>query len=189
MGYRDKFLQAMDDDFNTGGAIAELFELARRINKYCDDAGLESGDAPSPESLDLLTQLMTTLRELTSVLGLFCSPPAMPAAGTSELTGELMQLLIALRSTARAAKDFATADKIRDALSALGIQLEDRGGGTEWSPGQGDFAEGLMNLLIDLRKAARDNKDFATADQIRDALQDAGVTLEDRAGGTEWTVA
>ena len=60
---------------------------------------------------------------------------------------------------------------------------------TEWSPGQGDFANGLMDLLIDLRKEARANKDFATADQIRDALKDAGVTLEDRAGGTEWTVA
>jgi cysteinyl-tRNA synthetase len=45
-----------------------------------------------------------------------------------------------------------------------------------------------MQLLIELRAGARAKKDFATADRVRDSLAELGVTLEDRAGGTEWTV-
>ncbi len=47
----------------------------------------------------------------------------------------------------------------------------------------------LMALLIELRAEARKKKDFATSDRIRNALTEAGITLEDRPGGTEWTVA
>ena len=50
-----------------------------------------------------------------------------------------------------------------------------------------DLVNNLMQLLIDLRASARKNKDFATADTIRDKLTEIGITLEDRPGGTEWT--
>ena len=74
------------------------------------------------------------MRELTSTLGLFLTPPAEVATGTDgKLLDSLMQLIIELRSRARRAKDFATADLIRDTLNEAEIQLEDRADGTDWS--------------------------------------------------------
>ncbi|NOY30340.1 MAG: cysteine--tRNA ligase, partial [Planctomycetes bacterium] len=69
----------------------------------------------------------------------------------------------------------------------LGIVLEDRAGGTEWSGGADDTLEGIMQLLLELRQTARANKDFSTSDTIRDRLAENSVTLEDRPGGTEWS--
>ena len=94
-----------------------------------------------------------------------------------------------LRAEARCSKNFATADAIRDGIAPLGITLEDRAGGTEWSGGHQETLDGVVRLLIELRQTARTNKEFATADTIRDRLIEAGVTLEDRPGGTDWSVA
>ncbi len=182
---RDKFLAAMDDDFNTGGAIGELFELAKITNKFCDDAGLET-DGKDGSDIARFEQLLTTLKELASILGIFTQPPKQAGGADDELLGQAMQLVIDLRAEARANKNFATADAIRDGIGPLGIVLEDRAGGTEWTGGEDDTLDGLMQLLIDLRQTARANKDFATSDTIRDRLTEIGVTLEDRAGGTEW---
>jgi cysteinyl-tRNA synthetase len=181
-----KFLASMDDDFNTGGAIAELFELAKLTNKYCDDAQLEGAGASDAASIATLGLLMETIKELSNVLGLFLQPPA-AAGGSDELLGQVMQLVIDLRANARTAKNFATADAIRDGLVPTAITLEDRGGGTEWNGGNEGSLEGVMKMLIELRQSSRANKDFATGDAIRDRLKDLGVVLEDRAGGTEWT--
>ncbi len=183
---RDKFLAAMDDDFNTGGAIGELFELLRKLNKYCDENSLEDSQ-PQPALLESFHQGATVLRELTSILGIFGQPPATGGAADDQLLGQLLQLLIDLRAAARANQDFATADTIRDRLAPLGIVLEDRAGGTDWSGGDAESVEGLLQLLIELRQTARAAKDFATSDTIRDRLATAGILLEDRAGGTEWS--
>ena len=183
---RKKFLAAMDDDFNTGGAIGELFELTKITNKFCDEAHLET-DTKTAEEEAKLEQILTTLRELTNILGLFNEPPIQAGHADDELLAAAMQLVIDLRTEARANKNFATADTIRDGIQPLGIELEDRAGGTEWSGGSRDALEGLMQLLIDLRQTARANKDFATSDTIRDRLATLEITLEDRASGTEWS--
>ena len=73
------------------------------------------------------------LRELTGTLGLFRKPPKRKPAGGDDLAGKLMKLLIDLRDEARKKKDFATADRIRNTLTEIGVTLEDRPGGTEWS--------------------------------------------------------
>jgi cysteinyl-tRNA synthetase len=130
--YRTKFLEAMDDDFNTGGAIGVLFDLLRALNKFIDD---KDGDLVSTVALQYGAEV---LRELTNTLGLFREPPTVSAqkrqgGGDSELVGKLMSLLIELRAAARQNKDFATADKIRKDLAAIGIVLEDRPNETEWS--------------------------------------------------------
>ena len=155
----------MDDDFNTGGAIGELFELAKITNKFCDDANLEAGD-PSGEDVATFATLLTTLKELANVLGVFLQPPAQAGGSGGELLSQVMQLVIDLRAEARANKNFATADAIRDGIGPTGVVLEDRAGGTEWSGGDDDTLDGIMQLLIDLRQSARENKDFATSDTI-----------------------
>jgi cysteinyl-tRNA synthetase len=99
-----------------------------------------------------------------------------------------------LRSAAREKKDFSIADKIRDCLGQLEIVLEDRGSETDWTAGGNAHSpesvlHGLMQLVIELRKVARDQKDFATADEIRDRLADLHIVLEDRADETQWTIA
>jgi cysteinyl-tRNA synthetase len=182
-----RFIAAMDDDFNTGGAIGELFELAKIANRYCDEKNLEGGGADNATIGDL-TLLMATIKELSSILGIFLKPPAQPADGGTDkaLLGKVMQLLIELRAEARKAKNFAMADAIRDGLAPTGIKLEDRAGGTEWTGGGVGALEAVVQLLIDVRQTARKNKDFATSDAIRDRLAAIGVKLEDRGGGTDW---
>ena len=129
---RDKFLAAMDDDFNTAIAIATLYDLVRVVNKFIDQHGLE-GKKPAAE-LATLDSMLLVLRELTGVLGLFLEPPAQKAGGGDEgLVANLMGLVIEIRARARTAKDFSTADLIRDRLTAAGIALEDRPDGTGWT--------------------------------------------------------
>jgi cysteinyl-tRNA synthetase len=185
--YRERFLAAMDDDFNTGSAIAELFELAKLTNKFCDDASLETTGKGNADAIAKFTTLLSTVKELAGILGLFRTAPATDGGDGDELLGSVMHLVIDLRAAAREKKDFGTADKIRDAVAAAGLVLEDRPGGTEWTGGNAESLDGMMQLLIQLRADARANKDFATADAVRDRLAAINVTLEDRLGGTEWS--
>lgn len=130
----ENFLSCMDDDFNTGGAIGDLFELVRLLNKYVDDENLEEPENRTSDNLQKLRIGVKRLRELASTLGLFRNPPQEPSgSGDDELTGKLMELLIELRTESRKKKDFATADQIRNRLTEIGVILEDRPGGTEWS--------------------------------------------------------
>ncbi|MCA9242046.1 MAG: hypothetical protein KDA37_17670, partial [Planctomycetales bacterium] len=175
------------DDFNTGGAIAELFELAKIANRVCDTNDLEGKGKENSEAVAEFTATLTAIKELSSILGIFQQPPAEAGGSDNELLGRVMQPVIDLRAESRQAKNFTVADAIRDGLKPTGITLEDRSGGTEWEGGSDEALNGVMQMLIDLRADARKNKDFATGDAVRDRLKEAGVTLEDRAGGTEWT--
>jgi len=130
--HRNTFLDSMDDDFNTGSATASLFELVRRLNKFVDDEKLEE-ISNKANKLSSLRQGAATFRELGVVLGLFVKPQDEKSTGNDALVDNLIKLFIELRSDSRKNKDFATADKIRDSLSKLGITLEDRPGKTEWS--------------------------------------------------------
>jgi len=130
---RNRFLEAMDDDFNTGGAVGVLFELLRRLNKFADEEKLEDPLARSESAVAMLRQGASTLRELAATLGLFLRPAKPPEAPSDNLVGQLLDLLVEIRADARKAKDFAAADKIRNRLAQLGVVLEDRPGGTQWS--------------------------------------------------------
>ncbi|MFO0908313.1 MAG: cysteine--tRNA ligase [Isosphaeraceae bacterium] len=130
--HRQRFLDAMNDDFNTGGAFGELFSLVREINKFADSANLER-DRTAP-ALGDLRQAMTRLRELSAILGLFrqasTSSPVESASDT--LTPALLNLLVSLRTQVRKEKNFKLADEIRNKLTELGVVLEDRPDGTTW---------------------------------------------------------
>jgi cysteinyl-tRNA synthetase len=134
---RASFLEKMDDDFNTGGAVSELFVLAGELNKFADQNKLEEiGDVKNAK-IATFVRATRVLRELSNILGLFRSTPAKRGGAGEGFVPKLMQLLIDLRAESRAKKEFATGDKIRNTLKEIGITLEDRGGGTEWRAGGG----------------------------------------------------
>jgi cysteinyl-tRNA synthetase len=127
------FMDHMEDDFNTGGAIGALYELLNRLNRFADEKKLETG--ASSADLQEFERGVPVLRELGQILGLFQQAPA-KAAGNDELVGGLVQLLIDLRKQARDAKNYALGDQIRSRLKDLDITLEDRPGGkTDWRLG------------------------------------------------------
>jgi cysteinyl-tRNA synthetase len=127
----------MDDDFNTGGAIADMFDMVRELNKYADQQKLEEIGDVKDARVQSFVKAATVLRELSNILGLFRSTPAQRGGGGEGVVPKLMQLLIELRADSRTKKDFATGDKIRNSLTDAGITLEDRkGGATEWRLGQ-----------------------------------------------------
>ena len=116
--YAQRFKMAMDEDFGTPEAVAVLFDLAAEVNR-----------TQSPQSSGLL-------KALGGVLGLLQSDPlvflqaASGSAGADETAH--IQALIAERAAAKAAKDFARADQIRQQLSDMGVVLKDSLQGTQW---------------------------------------------------------
>jgi cysteinyl-tRNA synthetase len=133
--HRAKYLESMDDDFNTGGAISVLFDILRSLNRHVDTCGLAANSDKQAKGFESLVAAAGLLRELTSILGVFMKRPPLSANASSdeaELAGQLMELLIALRKEARANKDFAMADGIRDRLTACGVALLDGKDGTTW---------------------------------------------------------
>jgi cysteinyl-tRNA synthetase len=130
---REQFLDHMDDDFNTGGAVGTLYELLTALNRFADGRQLESGTA-SPADVHGFEQGVLVLKELSQILGVFERPLEKETkdAGSEALLNGLMQLLIELRNEARKTKNFAQADLIRKRLTELGVTLEDRTGGTGW---------------------------------------------------------
>ncbi len=114
--YKAKFIEAMDDDLNTADALGELFQMVRDINKLvADGAGKTTLEA-----------CLKDFTELCDVLGLLY------VKKEDNLDAEIEEL-IAKRTAAKKAKDFATADAIRQQLSDMGIILEDTREGVKWS--------------------------------------------------------
>ncbi len=113
---------AMNDDFNTPVLISNLFEGVRIINSVKEGLiKLTQAD------IDLLTK--TFVAFFDQVLGLTIEA----SAGNNELTEQLMQFIIRLRANAKANKDFATSDMIRDELGKIKIQIKDTKEGSTWA--------------------------------------------------------
>lgn len=132
---RQRFSAAMDDDLNSSGALAVLFELARPLRALANR--LDRGDAPNHNDDDgqELLQRWLLLRELAAVLGLRLEHPSAPEE-ESDLDSQSIEAAIDARRLAKQSKDFAEADRIRAELSAQGIELIDKPGGiTEWRRG------------------------------------------------------
>jgi cysteinyl-tRNA synthetase len=127
--HRQAFLDALDDDFNTGGAIGELFEVVHTLNRFSND--LKSGNA-DPTRVAEYRSGMIVLKELSQILGLFRNTSEKTSAELDDLTGDLLELLIDLRKQLRAEKNFKLSDEIRNRLGALNVVLEDRADGTKW---------------------------------------------------------
>jgi len=120
--YQERFTKAMNADFNTAEAQAVLFDLAREINRVRDNEP------------DKAASLAAELKSFGHLLGLLQRNPDefMHAGIKTGLSAENVEQKIAERNAARASKDFALSDKIRDELLEQGVVLEDGAGGTTW---------------------------------------------------------
>jgi cysteinyl-tRNA synthetase len=114
-GARAKFEAALDDDLNVSAALAALFDLVRELNRRIADRSLSTRDA---------ARALGTLRELDRVLGILPDEADDLPAGAAEL--------LAAREAARANRDWASSDRLRVELAALGVAVEDTRDGQRW---------------------------------------------------------
>ncbi len=117
--FEQRFVEAMDDDFNTAQAIAVLFELAKEINRNAE-WGAD------------VTEAQETLRRLAGVLGLTLEEKTQLTSDA----GAFIELLISTREDLRRNKQWELADRIRTGLADLGVTLEDTPQGTRWKHGR-----------------------------------------------------
>jgi len=135
--YKNRFAAAMDDDFNTAGAVAAIFEMIHFFNKAMDEGEVER---------ECLEEMKKSVLDLCGILGLEIKPVIyiMPEPATHGVSSENVELivkeeketieeLVMERERARKTKDFSRADQIRDQLKEKGIILEDTPYGTKWS--------------------------------------------------------
>lgn len=121
--FETRFIEAMNDDFNTPKAISVLFELVNELNKA------------SREKSEVASLLAGQLKKLGGILGLLQQDPAafmQGEAGEGGLTAEAIEVLIEQRAAAKKNREFAEADRIREDLSEQGIILKDSREGTSW---------------------------------------------------------
>jgi cysteinyl-tRNA synthetase len=143
--YYDRFVEAMDDDFNTSQAIAALFDLARDINR-AEEEGMDvakargtlkelggilglnfKGMAEAPLDVEALRKLALSISE--KMAGMSLSGVKLGSPNDPDI---IMAQLIEMRKDLRKAKQFQLADEIRNGLSVIGILLEDTPQGTTW---------------------------------------------------------
>jgi len=157
--YRQRFVEAMDDDFNTAQAVATLFDLAREINRAREEARVKSqesrvggGGLQTPDfRLQTVSEAQRTFRELADVLGLTLEEEVhldaspyielareyeLSPAGKDQPASYYIDRLIEQRDEFRRARDWLNADKIRDSLARMGTMLEDTPQGTKWRQGR-----------------------------------------------------
>jgi cysteinyl-tRNA synthetase len=119
-GYLARFEAAMNDDFNTPIAFSVLFDCAKDLNKAKTD---------NPEEA---SKLAAVLKGLGNILGCLQDEPQAFLQSDSGIDAAAVERLIAKRNQARADKDWGAADAARDALTALGVIIEDSANGTTW---------------------------------------------------------
>ncbi len=118
-GFRKKFIDAMDQDFNTRAAISEIFDLVREVNKRLAEGKLSTGGVDA---------VLFALGEMDAVFGIL--PTSRKDAG--DRSGEIIDILIEVRNELRKRKQYDLADKIRDQLREKGVELQDTAEGVKW---------------------------------------------------------
>jgi cysteinyl-tRNA synthetase len=113
------FVEAMDDDLNTSGGLAAIFDLVRAVNQARADGATEAE----------LAGAQALVRELTGVMGLRLR---MSDSDKPQAAAPFIDLLLEIRAEMRKQKLWAVSDQIRDRLAKLGVVLEDSKDGTSW---------------------------------------------------------
>jgi cysteinyl-tRNA synthetase len=132
----NQFCKAMNDDFNTAGGIAVIFNAVRNANRMLDDI---DNKQVSPETCKALTAAKVEILHMSSILGIGNQDPnaylkSQRTSGgrTQSIDTTLIEKLIADREHARQTKNWEKADQIRAKLSGMHVVLEDRPDGTHW---------------------------------------------------------
>ncbi len=120
----EQIYDKMNDDFNTAEVIATLFEMSKKINSY-KEGHIALGSLSEPTFQRLKDAFTAFVKDILAI--------DKAEAQDDNTAGGLMDLILTLRKDARDKKDFATSDKIRDALLQLSIQVKDGKEGTTWS--------------------------------------------------------
>jgi cysteinyl-tRNA synthetase len=129
------FLAEMDDDFNTSGALREIDELTHDINEYAHSLG---GETLRPDAIAALHAALATLDELTGVLGIALIDEGAATAGPDAETIAQIEERLRQRTEARAARDWAEADRIRKLLEeAYNVVVKDTPQGPTWAVREG----------------------------------------------------
>ena len=120
---KDKFIAAMDEDFNTSMGLGAIFELVKELNKAVDNPVNKDGAEVVKETVEYIINVMEEALgvklKLETVVG--------------NMTSELIDFILELRREARNEKNWAMSDKIRDRLAEMGIKIKDGKDKTTWT--------------------------------------------------------
>ncbi|WP_196604946.1 cysteine--tRNA ligase [Pectinatus haikarae] len=123
---KESFYAAMEDDFNTALALADMFDLAKKINVYYQ--AVAAGEVAADRKN--LNEVLSVYTDMTDILGILQIQS--DDEGSSRLVDSLMNIIISIRQDARKDKNWAVADKLRDELKKIGIIIEDSPTGARW---------------------------------------------------------
>ena len=119
-----KFIEAMDEDFNTAQALGHIFELVKSVNKTLDEVSI------SEKGLEVIDEVYSYLvMIIQDVLGVQLKLEV----EVNNISADLIELILELRRNAREEKNWALSDKIRDRLLELGIKIKDGKDKTTWT--------------------------------------------------------
>lgn len=176
---QDKFIEAMDDDFNSAKALGFLFELSHQINAF-----VSSADPNQAADKAVLRQAMETFSNLGGVLGIFMET----ATDDQQSVDNLLNIILTMRNQARQDKHYALADSLRDFLNSQEIKVEDKAGGSQFRYEKAPQIDAIMDFLVALRQDFKNTKEYNRADKLRDELKGVGITLEDTREGVRWKI-
>jgi cysteinyl-tRNA synthetase len=168
---KELFLQAMDDDFNTAGALGHIFDFVKEINQARDEGSDETA----------LQKAQSTLLELTGIFGLELEIPEVKAGDP----GKYIDVILNINNMLIDKEDLETSVFLRDELSSSNIILDDITQGL-MDEDQIDDGTIFIDAAISIREKLRENKDWEASDFIRDELYSADIILEDTDQGTAW---
>lgn len=176
-----KFIEAMDDDFNTAKALGFLFDMARNINSF-----MIANTSNEPQNIYVIKQALAFFEELGQVMGFF-----MKHKDTEKnMSADLVSILLELRTIGRLRKDYReVAVSIRDYLLDNKVSIEDTEEGTRFKAEKYPPEEELIGELINWRAYFKNLKEYQEADYVRKRLLDVGVVIEDTREGVRWKFA
>jgi cysteinyl-tRNA synthetase len=177
---QDKFIESMDDDFNTAKALGYLFEMSHLINSF-----IASGNPQNSQAREALQTAVQIFKQLGGILGIFLEQ----CEDMGQAVDALLAILLKMRAEARLEKNYALADSLRELLNRLEVRVEDKPTGSLFRYDKPPAVDAMMVYLIKMRQDFKANKEFNRADILRDSLHEIGIMIEDTREGARWKFA